>query len=277
MFGAFQRLGILMLSALMLTACASKKENSKLKQANLYFGAGTQSLMERQYTDALSNLLKANELNPNNSEILNNLGMAYYFKGEKDLALKTLNEALKLDEKNSDARVNLASIFFKDGKFAEAERIYKRVLKDLTYDKQARTLYNLGVLEMQHKRDSVAAESYFKKSIKEDDNYCPSYYQLGMIQMQRRQFTTALKNFKEASMGTCYDSPAPHYQQALVLIELHRYDEARVKLDEVDSRFSKSVYAVKARSKAIELNDIEQRNNTVESHASRKVLESPDF
>lgn len=279
MQGAFSiiRTTGLILSVLVLSACASKKESPQMKQAGLYFGAGTQSLMDKQYTDALKSLLQADKLDPNNSEILNNLGMAYYFKEEKDMAIKTLKRSLEADKNNSDAKVNLASIYYKDGRIEEAEKIYKKVLRDLTYDKQARTLYNLGVIELHNHQDVVAAESYFKKSIKEDDNYCPSYYQLGVLQMKRRQFSLALKNFKEAGMGTCYESPAPHYYQALTLIELRRYDEARIKLDEIDSRFAKTVYAVRAKSKMIELNEIENKNKSPESHASRKVLESPDF
>lgn len=269
-------LSLLVFSTLILTSCASKESQLKQKQASLYFGAGTQSLIEKQYTEALKNLLEANKLDPDNSEILNNLGMAYYFKGEKEIAIKHLNRALEIDEKNSDARQNLASIYFKDNNFEAAEKIYKQVLKDLTYDKQARTFYNLGMLEMVAKRNVVSAENYFKKSITEDDNYCPSYYQLGLIQYNRRQFNSALRNFKEASMGTCYESPAPHYYQAMTLIELRRYDDARIKLDEIDSRFKKSVFAVKARAKAIELQEIE-KNKSIESHASKNMLESPDF
>ncbi|MFE2008978.1 hypothetical protein ACFW6U_27325, partial [Pseudomonas guariconensis] len=64
--------------------------------------------------------------------------------------------------------------------------------------------------------------------------------------------------------------------QAITLIELKRYDDARIKLEEIDTRFKKSTYAVRARSKAIELQGIEKTKSS-ESHASRKVLESPDF
>ena len=276
-FSFIRSTGILVLSVLMLSACASKKDSPEMKQAGLYFGAGTQSLMDQQYTDALKSLLQADKLSPNNSEILNNLGMAYFFKGETNMAIETLKRSLAADKNNSDAKVNLASIYYKENKIDEAEEIYKKVLKDLTYDKQARTLYNLGILELNHRKDAVAAESYFKKSIKEDDNYCPSYYQLGLLHLKRRQNEIALKNFKEAGMGTCYDSPAPHYYQAVTLVELRRFDEARLKLDEIDTRFSKTVFAVKAKSKLLEIDELENKNKSQESHASRKVLESPDF
>ncbi len=272
----FKAASLYVLAMLLLTSCASKKDDLDSKQAGLYFGAGTQSLMDKQYTEALKNLLTANKLDPENSDILNNLGMAYYFKGEEELAARTLNQALKINPDNSDAKVNLASIYFKNGRHAEAEKIYKQVLKDLTYDKQARTLYNLGLIELQGNNDNVAAENYFKKSIQEDDNYCPAYHHLGLVQYSRRQFNSALKNFKEASMGICFDSPGPHYYQALSLIELRRYDEARLKLDEMSTRFKKSDYAKRARQKALELTTIENKRSS-ESHASRKVLESPDF
>jgi type IV pilus assembly protein PilF len=268
-------LNLVVLMAL-LTSCSSKKAELKERQASLYFGAGTQSLLEKQYTEALKNLIQANELDPNNPEILNNMGMAYYFKGEKDLAIKTLNKTLEIDQNNSDAKVNLATIFYRDSKYTEAEKLYKKVLRDLTYDKQARNLYNLGILELQFKKDSVAAETYLKKSLQEDENYCPSHFQMGLIRFHNRRFKSAMRYFKDATMGTCYETPAPHYYQALSLMELGKFLDARMKFDEVDRRFAKSVFAIKSRNKMIELNEIEKKYKA-EAHASRNVLESPDF
>ena len=267
---------VLVAIAIMISACSSKANDKKRHQAELYFGAGTQSLMSQDYTDALTNLLKANQLDPENAGILTNLGMAYYFKGERDLAIKSLKKAVELQEDNSDAQVNLASIYFKDGDLTNSERIYKQVLKNLTYDKQARTLYNLGLIELRRQR-LVEAENYFKKSVKEESNYCPSYYQIGLLQFSRKQFNTAYKNFKEATMGTCYESPAAHYYQALSLTHLKRFIDARMKFDEIDAKFKNSEYAAKARIKMNELNEIEKNIPAEEAHASRKVLESPEF
>lgn len=267
---------LLALVMLVSVSCASKKNSLEDKQADLYFSAGTQSLMNSNFTEALKNLLQANKLRPNDSEILNNLAMAYHLKGEKELALRTFDEALKINKDNSDAKINIASIYFQDKKFQEAEKLYKEVLRDLTYDKQARTYFNLGMIELEHKRNLTTAEEYFKKSVKEDDNYCPAFYQLGVIQYTRRQFNTAYRNFKEASMGTCYNSPAPLYQQAVTLIELRKFEDARLKLDEVETRFNKTPYAAKARARILEINKIE-KNNTIEAMSSSKMLESPEF
>lgn len=269
--------GILLSLLLLFVGCASKERNNNLQQADLYFGAGTQALMEQDYTTALSNLLKAHELQPSSSEVLTNLAMAYYFKGQRDLAVKSLQQALKLNPSNSDARVNLASIYFNDGQLTDAEKIYHEVLKDLTYDKQARTYYNLALIELRLNKNSQKAEQYLLSSIKEDVNYCPSHLKLGQIQYQRRMLQNALRTFKEASRGTCYDSAAPHYYQALTLEELGRRDEARLKYEEVINRFSEDPFALQARTRVIGLNNNNDNFRTLESRSPRKVLESPEF
>lgn len=265
---------LLILTTLLIAACSSKG-NLKDKQASLYFGAGTQSLIQGDYTEALANLLKANELNPNNSDIINNLGMAYYFKGEKSEAHKHLNRALELNPNNTDAKINLASIHYQDGEIDQAEALYKVALKDLTYDKQARTYFNLGLISQINRRDNISAIKYYEKSIKEDPNYCPSFFQMGIIQFKNRKFNSALKNFKESSMGTCYNTPSGHYHQALTLIELKRYNEARLKLESIESRFKNTKFGVNARAKLLELN--ENVNQQHQNHASGRVIESPDF
>lgn len=258
-----------------LVSCSSSKKKQQEK-AEIYFGAGTQSLMSQEYTDALANLLKANELDPENPDIINNLAMAYYFKGEKDLAIKTLKKSLSIKE-TSDAKVNLASIYFENRDLASAEKIYKSVLKDLTYEKQARTLYNLGLIEL-NRGKLVNAENYFKKSAKEDSSYCPTFFQLGLLNYNRRHFEKALKNFREATIGTCYDQPAAHFYQGLSLNGLKRYHEAMMKFDEIDARFKSSEYAVRARKQLQIIQGIDATTTIQEeAHASRKVHEAPEF
>jgi type IV pilus assembly protein PilF len=268
---------MVLLALFSLVSCSSREKDLKNRKANIHFGAGTQSLMAGNYTEALTNLKKADELDPQNPDIMVNLGMAYYFKDERDIAVKYLQKSLEIKPKeNSDARINLASIYYREGNYTEAEKLYKQVLKDLTYDKQARTYYNLGMLEFEQKKNTVAAESYFKKSIKEDDNYCPSYFQLGILNYKRRQFKTSLKNFKEASMGMCNESPAAHFYQGLVLIELRRFTDARMKFDEVETRFKKSIYSAKARTKITEINALEMKTSE-DTQVSKRLIDVSEF
>src|SRR5690606_15241113 len=101
----------------LVTGCSSQSiEKPNEKKADLYYGQGTTDLYAKNYTQALKNLLKADELTPNNSKIQNNLGMAYYFKEQEKLALFHLTRAAEIDPTNTDAKMNIATIYFNSGK-----------------------------------------------------------------------------------------------------------------------------------------------------------------
>lgn len=270
----FKNLGLLFVLLFVVSCSSTKNKNQKI--AELHFATGTQNLMAQEYTEALTNLLKADKMDPNNSAILTNLGMAYYFKGEKQEAIKVLERSIVIDKNNSDSKVNLASIYFREGDLKQSERMYREVLKDLTYDKQARTLYNLGIIEIE-KSDSVAAENYFRKSLKEDSNYCPASFQLGLMNYNRKEYQKSHTLFKDASFGTCFNSAAAHYYQALSLIGLNKITEARIKLNEVEVRFNKSEFALRARQKMAELSKIETQSQNDTYHASGDPVNSPEF
>lgn len=257
-------------------SCASKQDKIDQKQSELHFGAGTQALINKDYNSALSNLMKANELRPGQADVLVNLAMAYYFKGHKDLAVRSLTEALKIEPKNSDALVNLASLHYEQNQIADAERLYKRVLEDLTYDKQARTYFNLSLIESEKRKNYTAAENYLHLSIKEDTNYCPAHLKLGILRFQQRKLQTALTAFKDAASGTCYDDPTPHYYQGLTLERLGRKGEARLKFEEVVNRFPSSPVAVSARTKILDLREHSPEFQTT-TNQQTTPLNAPEF
>src|SRR5438552_375370 len=129
-------LGSLFLSALILTSCASNELAEKTveqKKAELYYGQGTNELIKKHYPEALVNLLKAKEFDPKDSQIRTNLGMAYYFREQPELAEQELLKAIDLDKKNSDARVDLGTIYMEKKRFKEARALYEQVAQDLTY------------------------------------------------------------------------------------------------------------------------------------------------
>ena len=148
-----------------LTGCSVfNKPSLDKKKAELYFSQGTTELVSKRYTKALEYLLKARELNPNDTRIYNNLGMGYYFKGHQKKALTYLKKSVELDSRNSDARNNLAGIYLEKGEWELARREYLEVLRDLLYDNQYRTYYNLALLDLRQGR-SASALNYFKRSL----------------------------------------------------------------------------------------------------------------
>lgn len=272
----------LTLVALFLTSCSTNKlkdQSPEEKKAEVYYGQGTTELVNKNYGQALTYLLKAKELDPKDSKIRNNLGMAYLFREQHALAEEQLKKAIELDELNTDARMNLGSLYMGKKQNAEARAQFEKVLQDLTYPNQFRNYYNLAVLSL-NAGDRRMAFEYLAKSIKEKEDYCVSHFKLGELYAEEYRFKQALDSFKEAGKGTCVSEPGPHYQQALALLNLNRETEAKMKFQEITEKFPTSRFGTMA---AIQIKKI---NNTNEEQSTRtqtelirdsKAVETPNF
>jgi tetratricopeptide (TPR) repeat protein len=264
---------------LIFASCANQEKSVNTKKAELYYSDGTSNLLNKNYTRALESLLQAYNLDPENTEINNNLGMAYYFKKSKTNAIKHLKKAIELDEKNTDAIVNLASIYMDGNKLKEAEGLYKKALDNLIYDKQQRTYYNLGILEIR-RNNKKSALNYFTKSIEVDDNYCPAHYQIGVLAFDKNNFNLALKEFKDAANGVCVNNPEPHYYQALSYISLNKKDQAQIKLEEIMERFAQTKYFSMAQMKLDEIKSAKTDSNTLDASVLKykyRKISTPNF
>lgn len=266
----------LVLLMALAVACASPERDKNKRLADISYSYGTQALMVRDYTQAITHLMKAAELDPKNHEVHNNLGMAYYFKGEKGLAKEHILKALELNDKNTDARSNLGSLAFEDGDLDTAEKIYLKCLKDLTYEKQARVYLNLALIELRRGNDSKAT-AYLKHSLREDDTYCPAWYQLGHLALKQRDYKEAADDFKNAGMGVCTNEPAPIYWQAMTMIEKREYLNARIKLDDLNTRFPNSPFAAMAKEKLSHITLLERQNYSESVTAPSRETSTPTF
>lgn len=269
------KLMVLMLAFIAIACSSGQDLASKNKKADIHYSYGTQALLEKNYTQAISHLLQAAQHDPKNPEIQNNLGMAYYFKGDKELALAHIRKALELDSSNTDAIVNLASLAFERGDMTEAEKYYLRALKDVAYEKHARTYYNLSLIELR-RRNTTKALAFLDSSLKEEESYCPAWLQKGMINYQLRRFKDAQKNFHQAQLGVCVNDPAPLYWHAATDIELGNYLNARMKLDDLMTRFGTTSYGPMAQQKISELNLLENNPNNG-GRSSSQLNTTPSF
>ena len=234
----------------------SKSKSARLKKTDLYYGQGTEMLVKKEYSKALEYLTQAQKLNPKDSEIQNNLGMAYYFKKRPEKAKEHLVRAIELNPKNSNARNNYASILFRESNFQEAKAQYQKVRNDLIYSHQYRTYYNLALIAEQENNETELIK-LLNESIAEREDFCPAHFKLGEINFLKDNLSSAIKHFKNASKGTCYKYPEPLFYQAIIWRRLASPEKAIGKLSEILTNFKKSDYVKKAKS---QLNQIAQNN-----------------
>jgi type IV pilus assembly protein PilF len=276
--------GALAFATLLLASCSTNElaeKSSEQKRAEIYYGQGTNELVKKNYSQALINLVKAKELDPNDSLVRNNLGMAYYFREQPVLAEKELLKAISLDNKNSDARVNLGSLYMELNRLKEARVQFTAVLEDLTYLNQFRNYFNLGILSLKE-GDRAGAFEFLLKSVKERDEYCQGHFKLGELYLEEYKFKQALSSFQESAKGTCVNEPAPHYQQALALMNLNRFEESRAKLKMIIEKFPKtrfnSLANIQLKKISSELREQSANGNfQTEVIKESKTIESPNF
>jgi len=238
-------LGLILLMTLVSCASNTPVKSLNQKKAELYYNHGTNKLMEKEYTEALDYLIKAHRFDDKDLRILNNLGMAYFFKKKAARAKYYFKKAIELKPEHSDSRNNLASVSYTTGDYKAALKQYLIVKNDLVYRKQFRTHYNIGLVYEKLGQTNKAI-THLKKATKLKEDYCAALHKLGMIYRKKFHYSEALEWFENAQKGACHNEPAPLYNMALTLKDLQKYEQAQTKFKELQERFASTRYSTLA-------------------------------
>src|SRR5688572_8421267 len=146
-----------------------------------------------------------------------NRGREAFHEGRYAEARRELENAQKLRPDDSDVLNLLGLVYFKANAFPEAEVIYRRLVRD---NASVFTLHsNLGlILFKQGKLDE--AEHFLLRAIEIRPNYAKSHLYLGLLYRQRKKFDQALEHLRfagadkivrevEAEMKPSKPSPPP--------------------------------------------------------------------
>lgn len=109
-------------------------------------------------------LLAKLKTDPNNSELLNQIGTLYKATHQFKEAAGYFQKAIDVDPKNVAARTDLASCLFYEG---DADGAIKQLQQSLSYDpKDANSLFNLGMIRLQAKNDPTGAVTAWQQLLK---------------------------------------------------------------------------------------------------------------
>jgi len=114
-------------------------------------------------------LLTKVQSDPDNADLLNQIGNIYRASHQFQTAASYYNRSLQANPKNVGARTDLASCLYYQG---DVEGAIAQLEKSLTYDpKHAGTLLNLGLIRWKGKNDAAGAISAWEMLLK----YHPDY------------------------------------------------------------------------------------------------------
>jgi tetratricopeptide (TPR) repeat protein len=158
------RKGMFLALLLSLTARAGDQPGTADVQASpkarADFAAAMQYIKAVEYEKAISLFNKVSAQSPNNPVPYIDLALVYRKMQNLTLAEENLKQAIKADPWNPVANNELALLYRKTGRFAEARKIYEKILDK--YPNFAIAHKNLGILCDLYMNDNACALKHYE-------------------------------------------------------------------------------------------------------------------
>jgi tetratricopeptide (TPR) repeat protein len=217
---------------LVMTSLAACVDSVQVKERALaHLRLGDSMLKEGRSTQALAELIKASELDPDNPLIRNVLGVAYLEKDMIPSAIEQFKKALRLDPEYAEVHNNLGAALLREGKVPEAILELNKALDHPLYPTPHFVQYNLGQAYYQLK-DYERSRQHYQKAVKISPAYSLAYHSLGLTFMATGQWDEAAEALKKAIEQAPKFAEA-HFDLGEVLLALHQSSLARLAFREV--------------------------------------------
>lgn len=236
----------LFLIIFLITSCASWRIDPE--KAALHLVNGNAYFQNQNFALALKEYLAAEESDPDNPAIQNNLGLTYQMKEKYDKAIYHFENALKLDSKFTDARNNLARAYIEIKKYEEGEKLLTIVMNDLTYPSQDRAYINMGFSQFNQKKYSVAKD-YFSKAVSMHPDNCVALTYYGRCLFEDKDYDLAVPALDKA-IGFCQKLliDEPHYFSALAYYRIGNVDKSLARFNEILKLYPEGKYVERSRN-----------------------------
>jgi tetratricopeptide (TPR) repeat protein len=163
--------------------------------AEAHYNLGIDFSRKGQIDDAVAQFQQALDLNPNYAEAHYNLGVIHDEKGRVDDAIAEFQAALESKPSYAEANNNLGIALGEKGHFEAAIAQFEKALE--ANPKYAEAHNNLGNIFFQDRRLNEAINQY-QKALEVDPTYAEAHNNLGLALFQKRRVDEAVTEFQEA-------------------------------------------------------------------------------
>ncbi|MDR2386057.1 MAG: tetratricopeptide repeat protein [Deltaproteobacteria bacterium] len=178
-------LSLLLLGLVGLIGCSGGQRSGPVaaspeQQMGAHINLGRILLLQKDLAGALSELSKAEQIDPNNMEVLTYLGLTYYSRQDYDKAIDYYTRALAKDPSKTEIHNNLGLVYMDLKQFDQAKQEFEYCLKDTTYSRPWLPQFNLGTIE-QIQGNFKEAEAIYRQILTLSPQYAPPYYRLAQL------------------------------------------------------------------------------------------------
>jgi len=195
----------------LLSACATvgdgngvdtEKRRSEASRANAMLGI--EYLRTGNYEMSREKLLKALEIDPDNTDAHDAIAVLYEKVDEPKLAEKHYKRSLSINPDNPRAHNNYGQFLCFQGRYADAEKEFLRAANDAFYQTPSLALTNAGLCAARIP-DEASAEKYYRQALERDPRYPPALLQMATLYYSRSEYLTArgyLERYQESGQHT---------------------------------------------------------------------------
>ncbi|MFP3980085.1 MAG: tetratricopeptide repeat protein [Desulfobacterales bacterium] len=194
----FKIIAVVMMLGVCCGCAAGKGQKSEIQKAEAARNLGEAYMAEGNYTKALRELLKAEQLHPDDPYLHNDLGLTYMGKDRPEKAVEHFEKAIDLKSDYSPARNNLGSAYIALEQWDKAIACFKKVSDDLLYMTPQYPLSNLGYVYYK-KGEYHKAERYYLESLNLKHDFPSALHGLGQVYIATGDYEKAIKRLKKAT------------------------------------------------------------------------------
>lgn len=175
----------------------NQDEEVRKLQAKATYEQAVRNLAENRLGLGLAALKEALQLDPDNAQYHNTLGLVLLDLGRPVEAQAEIQTAIELDKSNPDLRHNLGVALAGQGRLEDAIAAYKKALSFPTYVTPEVAYYNMGEAFIRLQKPQEAQEA-FRAAIQLEPTMIAAHYGLGLALSQGGRRDDARAAFRQA-------------------------------------------------------------------------------
>lgn len=225
------------------SSCISEKRQLR-SQARIDLGAAY--LVEGQTELAIATLEEAVKLDRRNIDGWNQLGMAMMKRGEYERSEAAFRRGLRLDDQDASINVNFAYLLINLERSDEAIERLEAALHDLVFREPAKVLNNLGFAYYTQGRFG-SAETRLKEAVIRAPHFCQAWYNLGLVYEALSRPDDAIDAYDHVVMICADDAAGSYFRAGVLFLENGRTEEGLHYLQRVCEGWPGSPICLEAR------------------------------
>lgn len=237
------------LMALALSSCSQgQKKISQAERASLHLQMGSGFLAQGNLPAAMSEFSMAEQLDPKNPVVQNNLGLVYQLRDRPKEAEAKFRRALVLEPTYTDVRTNLARLYIDNGRLADAIKELKIVENDLTYPAPEKVLTLSGMAHFKTKAWDQA-EAKLTKALQIERTSCLAAVFLGRTYYEQSKMGAAAQVLDQAvtnCKGTKFEDPL--FYSAMAYYSTGQREQSRARVEELLQKYPNGKFAAKGQA-----------------------------